>query len=62
MAHCCDGCAYERPGGQCAREDTYLAEHGGVERFANVTAKIMAIAVATVAVVALIVIALVAML
>lgn len=58
MAHCCDGCAYERPGGQCAREDTYLAEHGGVERFADTTAKIIAI----VAVVALIVIALVAML
>ena len=27
MAHCCDGCVYERPGGQCAREDTYIEEH-----------------------------------
>ena len=58
MAHCCDGCAYERPGGQCAREDTYLAEHGGTERFADATAKIIAI----VAVTALIVLALVAVL
>lgn len=39
-----------------------MAEHGGVERFADVSAKIIAIAIATVAVVALIVIALVAML
>lgn len=30
MAHCCDGCVYERPGGQCAREDTYIEEHKAV--------------------------------
>lgn len=51
MAHCCDGCVYERPGGQCAREDTYLEEHNNIG-----PAKIIAI-VAIVALIAIISIA-----